>query len=145
MRENIIIFNNMIRGLFPDCIQNIPEKGRELESSIEVTYKFSKQIFLKNFVDKINKEGKVNIKIATKEEGGRVYHVLGYSNPTEEKMYIVHLASIQCGITDSMTVCFYESIEEMYIELLSYYNKYNSTNAIILESESNQITLTRFY
>lgn len=56
-----------------------------------------------------------------------------------------HLASTQCGITDSMTVCFYESIEEMYIELLSYYNKYNSTDAIILESESNQITLTRFY
>ena len=59
MRENIIIFNNMIRGLFPDYIQNMPEKGRELESSIEVTYKFSKQILLKDFVDKINKEGKV--------------------------------------------------------------------------------------
>ena len=66
MRENIIIFNNMIRGLFSDCIQNMPEKGRELESSIEVTYKFSKQILLKDFVDKINKEGKLNIKIATK-------------------------------------------------------------------------------
>ena len=121
------------------CGDILPKNGTNIRSPYEHQKKAMEAL------DKINKEGKVNIKIATKEEGGRVYHVLGYSKPTEEKMYIVHLASTQYGITDSMTVCFYESIEEMYIELLSYYNKYNSTNAIILESESNQITLTRFY
>lgn len=143
--ENIIILNSLLKNKFEEGFIHIPENVEIHENFYSVFYQFSKQILLEKIVNDLSNLVDVNIKIATKDLDKKVYHVLGYSKPTNTKMFIIHLCSTEYGITDFMSVSFFNSIEEMYLYLMKYYNLFKNRNVYILEEENYAHTIETFY
>lgn len=81
---------------------------------------------------------------AVKESEGKDYKVVAYSMPVENRMYIIYISSWQYGVVDSMTVHFYDSMENMYRQITKEYTS-APKQCFILEKEKFSEVLRNFY
>ncbi len=158
---NALIVSESAKENFNDFLKKIeqafPTKGFDTENvkliardkCAEVYIPLKKQAMIEDIVDAFAIRMYVNILYAARRNNGKEIRVIGYSMPYSQEMYIVSLETLQYGITEGVTVAFYDSLEEMLEEVRYHYlaGQYLLTEpgVEILEAESYSTMLSHFF
>jgi len=142
-RSIILLYQKMMK-LLSDYFAEQHIGVIEHSGFIEVVFNMSEQHMLENFVTDLAEKLSMHVLYASREEKGKVYKAVAYSQPVEDEMFVVNLSSTQYGIIDSMTVFFFDSLEIMYYHLLRERNRMPKLQKDILEQEAYGDTLSNF-
>ena len=140
-------FNNLVNTLE----KTIPDNGFVFDEAVltgrkncaETTIPIRTQWWMEDLVDKLEKRIKVNILYAI-TDGGKDYRAIAYSIPYEDELYIMEIESHQYGITDKLTVAFYDSLDTMFEDIMFHLQKLATSDAEILEQEDIRTTFSHF-
>ena len=110
---------------------------------LQIFVKLKKQILLENFVDMITERMSVFVLFTTSRRA-RTFTSILYSKPVMDNMYIIKASSYQHGIVNGFSVCFFNSIENMYHHVMNFYNPLKKTDEYILEKQ-NEINIYRIF
>lgn len=83
----------------------------------EVTIPLTNQIMADDLTTFMESCLNSHILYADRTLDGKKYRIIGFSNPTREKMYIYFINSLMFGIVEEVTFDFYESMEQMLLRL----------------------------
>lgn len=145
MEENILLFYQKLMNRLPQYFETQQINVIDHSDYKEAVVHLSKQSLLEYFTDDLVKEFGLYVYLATKEENSKYYRVIVYPRPDEENMFVIYLSSQNYGLTDSMTIVFYDSVDVMYTDMLKNTQYINAQPAEILEREPIDQTLEHFY
>lgn len=144
LKRSIILLNQKLIKMLPEYFSQQQIGIIQHDSFSEIVLRMNEQNMLENFVSQLEEKLHANILYASREEDGKVYKVVAYSNPVEDEMLVFYLSSIQYGIVDKMTVFIFDSIETMYYHLLQERGRIPKEQKDILEQESYSKMLSHF-
>lgn len=82
-----------------------------------ITIPLTRQEMIDDLIDLLVSKLLLQVLYLYSDKGGNNYQALAYSMPYQDEMYVVRIASEQCGIIDEIHVDFYASIETMFTHL----------------------------
>ena len=80
-----------------------------------------------------------------RQNEGKTFRCILYSKPVRGLMYIVYANSNNFGLTDDITVSFFESIETMYLSLRHDYARLRQMGGDVLEKQDIRDLIRNFY
>lgn len=114
----------------------------------EATIMLGKQWMLEDLVEEFNKRMNVNILYAVVSPEGQHYQVLAYSTPYSDTMYIIKIESQQFGVTEAVTIAFYDSIDFMFDDIKGHLQELrllvDDSDYEVLEQEDARQTYLHF-
>jgi len=116
-----------------------PLHSNENNKYKETLYSISPDIIIEDFVDFLDKNIKLHVLYAVSDEKSRTECVM-YSIPFDEEMFIVKINSSEKNIINKLIISEYNSMDDMYIDLLYNLNHRESKYSKVLEM-SNAMTL----
>ena len=117
-KDNLDSFVNKIESVFYNSFDLGQKEVVEQEDCILLSVQFSEQQMMEYVVDELEQKFTTKILYATKTVDGGEYFAVAYSEPYEDKMYVVFLTSDAFGISDNMVVRFYDSVDVMFADLM---------------------------
>lgn len=144
LKRSIILLNQKLIKLLPEFFSQQQIGIIQHASFSEIVLRMNEQNMLENFISRLEEKLHVNILYASREEDGKIYKVVAYSNPVEDEMSVFYLSSTQYGIVDTMTVFIFDSIETMFYHLLQERNRIPKEQKDVLEQESYSEMLSHF-
>lgn len=145
------VLQDSISDFLSEMRENLPEVFNSLEmktvlhgNHAEVYFQLCSQAMIEELTDDLARKLGCQVLYAVKEGEGKDYKVVAYSMPVENRMYIIYISSWQYGVVDSMTVHFYDSIENMYRQITKEYTS-APKQCFILEKEKFSEVLRNFY
>ena len=79
-----------------------------------VTIPLTHQEMIDDLIDLLVSKLLLQVLYLYSDKAGNNFHALAYSMPYQDEMYVVRIASHQCGIIDEIHVDFYASIETVF-------------------------------
>lgn len=114
----------------------------------ETIIMLQKQWMLEDMVEELNKRMNVNILYAVESPERQHYQVLAYSMPFIDTMYVIKIESQQFGVTEGITVAFYDSIDVMFDDVKGHLQELRllveDADYTILEQEDARQTFSHF-
>ena len=145
------VLKDSISDFLSEMRENLPEVFNSLEMKTvlhgnyaEVYSQLCSQAMIEELTDDLARKLGCHVLYAVKEGEGKDYKVVAYSMPVENRMYIIYISSWQYGVVDSMTVHFYDSMENMYRQITKEYTS-APKQCFILEKEKFSEVLRNFY
>lgn len=145
------VLKDSISDFLSEMRENLPEVFNSLEMKTvlhgyyaEVYFQLCSQAMIEELTDDLARKLGCHVLYAVKEGEGKDYKVVAYSMPVENRMYIIYISSWQYGVVDSMTVHFYDSMENMYRQITKEYTSAPKL-CFILEKEKFSEVLRNFY
>ena len=144
LKDSISDFLSELRGNLPELFNSVEMKTVLHDNYAEVYFQLSSQAMIEELTDNLAEKLGCHVLYAVKKDEGKDYKVIAYSIPVENKMYIIYISSQQYGVVDSMTVHFYDSMENMYRQITKEYAS-APKECFILEKEKFSEVLRNFY
>lgn len=144
LKDSISDFLSVLREKSADFFKSSEIKTVLHSEYAEVYFEQNSQMMMEELVEDLVKVLGVHVLYAVKSYDDKTYKTVAYSVPVENCMYIIHLSSQQYGLLDSMTVCFFDSIEVMYKQVCKEYTGMPKMSAFILEKEQRQEMVASF-
>ena len=145
------VLKDSISDFLSEMRENLPEVCNSLEmktvlhgNDAEDYFQLCSQAMIEELTDDLSRKLGCHVLYAVKEGEGKDYKVVAYSMPVENRMYIIYISSWQYGVVDSMTVHFYDSMENMYRQITKEYTS-APKQCFILEKEKFSEVLRNFY
>lgn len=111
----------------------------------DVVLQLDKQFLITDFVQVLKEELGLHLLYTVKYEDGGAYKAVGYSTPSDAGMYVVVVTSSQRGLSDSLTVYFYDSVDCMYRHICVEMDKLKDVPAEIVQQERLSDVMATFY
>lgn len=144
LKDSISDFLSELRGNLPELFNSVEMKTVLHGNYAEVYFQLSSQAMIEELTDDLAQKLGCHVLYAVKRGEGKDYKVIAYSIPVENKMYIIYISSQQYGVVDSVTVHFYDSLENMYKQITKEYTS-APKQCFILEKEKFSEVLRNFY
>lgn len=144
LKDSISDFLSEMRENLPEVFNSIEMKTVLHGNYAEVYLQLCSQAMIEELIDDLARKLGCHVLYAVKEGEGKDYKVVAYSMPVENRMYIIYISSWQYGVVDSMTVHFYDSMENMYRQITKEYTS-APKQCFILEKEKFSEVLRNFY
>ena len=144
LKDSISDFLSEMRENLPEVFNSIEMKTVLHGNYAEVYLQLCSQAMIEELIDDLARKLGCHVLYAVKEGEGKDYKVIAYSMPVENRMYIIYISSWQYGVVDSMTVHFYDSMENMYRQITKEYTS-APKQCFILEKEKFSEVLRNFY
>lgn len=143
--KSICDFSHEIVKCLPEYFSNQAFQVLTHDDYYEVRFVTKGQKMLENLVDDLNKKMKLYVFYVIRKDGGKTYRCILYSRPVRGLMYIVYADSDSYGLTDDITVSFFESIETMYLALRHDYARLMKMEGDVLEKQDIRDLIRNFY
>ena len=91
--------------------------GLNYGNQATITIPVTRQEMIDDLIDLLVSKLLLQVLYLYSDKGGNNYQALVYSMPYQDEMYVVRIASGQCGIIDEIQVDFYASIETMFTHM----------------------------
>lgn len=144
LKDSISDFLSEMRENLPDVFNSLEMKTVLHGNYAEVYFQLCSQAMIEELTDDLARKLGCHVLYAVKKDEGKDYKVVAYSMPVENRMYIIYISSWQYGVVDSMTVHFYDSMENMYRQITKEYTSAPKL-CFILEKEKFSEVLRNFY
>ena len=79
-----------------------------------ITIPLTRQEMIDDLLDQLVSKLLLQVLYLYSDKAGKNYQALAYSLPYQDEMYVVRIASQQCGIIDEIRIDFHASIETMF-------------------------------
>lgn len=144
LKDSIDDFLSILRGKSPAYFSSVKVTTVLHSEFAEVFFQLNSQVMMEDMAEELAEKLGVHILYAVKYDNGKIYKAVAYSVPVENRMYIVFLDSQQYGIMDSLTVYFYDSMDDMYKQVCKEYTNRPKTSVFVLEKEAYSKMLGSF-
>ena len=91
--------------------------GLNYGNQATITIPLTRQEMIDDLIDLLVSKLLLQVLYLYSDKTGTNFQALAYSMPYQDEMYVVRIASGQCGIIDEIQVDFYASIETMFTHL----------------------------
>ena len=91
--------------------------GKNDGNQATITIPLTRQEMIDDLIDLLVSKLLLQVLYLYSDKTGTNFQALVYSMPYQDEMYVVRIASGQCGIIDEIQVDFYASIETMFTHL----------------------------
>lgn len=145
VKDNIYaLYINLIKKL-PDFFGSQPLQILQHKNSCEIAFETRGQKMLELLTDDLEKALNLHVLYAIRQDDGKTYNVILYSNPVENEMFIIYGTSRQYGLVESIVAEFFDSMELMYLQLYNEYSRFKKMEGDKLEQQTLSDVLTNFY
>lgn len=144
-KESIYRFSQEIVKTLPDYFSNQAIQVLTHDGYYEVRFEKSGQKMLENLIDDLDKRMNLHVFYVLRQNEGKTFRCILYSKPVRGLMYIVYANSNNFGLTDEITVSFFESIETMYLSLRHDYARLRQMEGDVLEKQDIRDLIRNFY
>ena len=139
------IFQRLWREKMPEKAQIKNAETLDFTDRKDVVLQLGTQFLVADFVQVLKEELGLHLLYTVRYEGGGAYRAVGYSTPSEVEMYVVVITSSQYGLSDSLTVYFYDSVDCMYRHICVEMDKLKDVPAEIIQRERISDVMAAFY
>lgn len=133
VKHTIFLTIKQLFQKYPTLLENIEFVIDKEDNYYQIILPFSKQIMLENFAECLMDDFRLQLLVATQKEGGKQLEAILFSEATEDKMFVIYLGSLQHGLIDKINVVFFDSVDNMYLYLLSNLSKYTKNQIEVLK------------
>lgn len=144
LKDSISDFLSILRDKSADFLKSYEIKTVLHSEYAEVYFEQSSQVMMEDLVENLVAVLGIHVLYAVKSDDGKTFKAVAYSVPVENSMYIIYLSSQQYGIVDSMTVCFYDSLDIMYKQVCNEYTNVPKQSVFVLEKEQRSVMVSSF-
>ena len=88
---------------------------------------------------------KLSVFYILKQEVGSTFYSILYSRPVDDEMYIVYITSKMYGVVTSITAQFFDSIDNMYEQLLKDNKQFGQLEGDVIERQPVREMINNFY
>lgn len=149
--ESVAIENSVLKFLSLWC-ERMPENAQVKDTETmnfcnhkEVVMQLSKQFVVSELTATLKERLAIHVLYAARYDGGNAYKAVGYSTPNEDGMYVVYVVSSQHGLADTVTVFFYDSVDDMYSHVRDEHIRAAGMNAEFMEMAKPSEVMSVFY
>lgn len=145
VKQNVTQFLEVLYSKFPSvfCIKDA--KAIQHDESVEIEVLSKGQQILGILIDDFIKTMKLSVFYILKQEMGSTFYSILYSRPVDDEMYIVYITSKMYGVVTSITAQFFDSIENMYEQLLKDNKQFGQLEGDVIERQPVREMINNFY
>lgn len=145
VKQNVTQFLEVLYSKFPNvfCIKDA--KAIQHDESVEIEVLTKGQQILGILIDDFIKTMKLSVFYILKQEMGSTFYSILYSRTVDDEMYIVYITSKMYGVVTSVTAQFFDSIDNMYEQLLKDNKQFGQLEGDVIERQPVREMINNFY
>ena len=145
VKQNVTQFLEVLYSKFSNAFCIKDAKAIQHDESVEIEVLTKGQQILGILIDDFIKTMKLSVFYILKQEMGSTFYSILYSRPVDDEMYIVYITSKMYGVVTSITAQFFDSIDNMYEQLLKDNKQFGQLEGDVIERQPVREMINNFY